>query len=1502
MRGKAALSPLGSCSMLRRACHRCLLAVAAQAVPLIYPSRCVFCLRVLSARLAACTCSAAMRPLRHTTTLAAVRIVLAVTARATAFMGQAATTERQRDNEARLVAALRAEAALASSKGDKKAIAAATKALEAAAARLAQLDGTATELRRHVESAQALMDSVFESVFVHRYRDVSPLVRADALTYLGEWVAAYPSMFLENRYLKYLGWMLNDKQAPVRRRAVQAIERLYTQLPGDQLSRMDEFMIRFRGRVSEMVRDVDVDVAADALSVLRHALLADQLTMDEVAAVRAALAAEKLAVRRGAAAFLCDQLPAFGPLPEADVAAAREAADAAKEADEAAATEGSKTKGRAAAAAKVAAAKAAVVAAAAARRARAQLLSLVELGASLLPETALESASTATRASLVMEFIASAFWGHAEASVLADWQAYATLLLGDAGRASAATGVGAAASSDADEELTETSARLALRLLAAAAARASGDSQLDGAVGVPEAASVPPGGGAGGSPSSSAAAGGANFVLVTDAAAVERVRDAMSAALAPVLPELLARYGSDAHNAALLATIVLRVSLAVFGSGRQAKAFTDLTYQLSRLLQQHTSPYAVQPLAAALARLCQEEHAKQRDADTAVRKVVASLADRVASLNAAITDGDEPAAASGAAKAAKARRGRGGAGAGEAAAATSEADAVSALQAVLLRLRALGDALDLSALLPEVLSPGSQLTAALLSVLRSRQRVSTLFDAAASWPSDDPAELLAQLAPTIVRDALGVLSSAAAWAGVRAAAASVRYRDGGKSDAEEDGVRAAVGVCAAWRNVLVENAVTSLALRYPGGYASQPKSASPSSSFGQADDAGAAIAVPGLTAEVSAEEYAIPGSAQLYERAYLWRCRLAGYDALTTLAVLASPAVLAPTSNHAAGWAPAPATAALMSLFFLSIMRADARDLRAMGVALPRPDGGAAEDCLEADTQGDDDDDGTDTLAPAGIAAARARAHEALDTALQLARARYGVAPMVHAALGAPEDLRLARELGRRVLDSANEAGVAGAMQIRLYTRALKERDPEAMLGMQLRSVLAVCTDVRDTLAALAAQPARADEVLAAAEAGLNAAVALVKRHVSTIGVARAPQALLAPLARTVQVAINVALNGAPDMLLLLPLAAHYTPLLPSRATEMVREYLDQQLRRVLDTDTLAVAEAALAWWEALVTGASEAVLRTAAAGYDEDTLRLYAPLAAFRHCLVHELGASKMHSITARALREVLAGYEASIAPSGRRKTPASAGRGGRGAAVDGAAAMDLEDETGAPTTAAKAPRKTSAVSAVRHTGGKRKAAGGSVSAASSSLTGSSSMQDSQLDGDDEGSAGGDISLQRRAAQSSTDFISLTGVSQSQSQSHSHSQSHSQSNPRFLPRAESQARGGAKGSAVAAQSAGARVARASAARRYAGDEDEVEDVEDDEENEAAARGSWVGQSGTAKDEVSVLRTKPMGAGAGGAATASVLRKNGASSLTQYSQSQSQAQRSVLRASIDEEE
>uniref|UniRef100_A0A3Q2QIY8 Cohesin subunit SA n=1 Tax=Fundulus heteroclitus TaxID=8078 RepID=A0A3Q2QIY8_FUNHE len=119
------------------------------------------------------------------------------------------------------------------------------------------------EKRVEVES---MMDIIFKGVFLKRYRDMLPEIRSVCMEELGLWMKLYSSEFLNDSYLKYIGWMMHDKVPDVRLKCVLALQCLF----GDPvlLSKLDLFISRFKKRLLSMVLDKDNEVAVQTMKLL----------------------------------------------------------------------------------------------------------------------------------------------------------------------------------------------------------------------------------------------------------------------------------------------------------------------------------------------------------------------------------------------------------------------------------------------------------------------------------------------------------------------------------------------------------------------------------------------------------------------------------------------------------------------------------------------------------------------------------------------------------------------------------------------------------------------------------------------------------------------------------------------------------------------------------------------------------------------------------------------------------------------------------------------------------------------------------------------------------------------------------------------------------------------------------------------------------------------------------------------------------------------------------
>uniref|UniRef100_A0A3P8RZM9 Cohesin subunit SA n=1 Tax=Amphiprion percula TaxID=161767 RepID=A0A3P8RZM9_AMPPE len=119
------------------------------------------------------------------------------------------------------------------------------------------------EKRAEVES---MMDIIFKGVFLKRYRDVLPEIRSICMEELGLWMKLYSSAFLNDSYLKYMGWMMHDKLPDVRLKCVLGLQGLY----GDPLllPKLDLFTSRFKERIISMTLDKDNEVAVQTMKLL----------------------------------------------------------------------------------------------------------------------------------------------------------------------------------------------------------------------------------------------------------------------------------------------------------------------------------------------------------------------------------------------------------------------------------------------------------------------------------------------------------------------------------------------------------------------------------------------------------------------------------------------------------------------------------------------------------------------------------------------------------------------------------------------------------------------------------------------------------------------------------------------------------------------------------------------------------------------------------------------------------------------------------------------------------------------------------------------------------------------------------------------------------------------------------------------------------------------------------------------------------------------------------
>ncbi|CAI5778694.1 cohesin subunit SA-3 [Podarcis lilfordi] len=225
-----------------------------------------------------------VRAFRHTSTLAAMKLM-------TGLVRVALSVSLQKDNSQRQYEAEQAKGSSCRALG-----------------KLEGLLEQHRELQEKQEELENLMNAIFKGVFIHRYRDLMPEIRAICIEEMGQWIEHYSNSFLTDSYLKYIGWTLHDKQGEVRLKCLLALQGLYHSQ--ERAARMELFTSRFKERMVSMVLDKEPQVAVEAVRLLTLIFqnMDDVLTDSDCASVFPLVYASSRPLAAAAGEFLYNKL------------------------------------------------------------------------------------------------------------------------------------------------------------------------------------------------------------------------------------------------------------------------------------------------------------------------------------------------------------------------------------------------------------------------------------------------------------------------------------------------------------------------------------------------------------------------------------------------------------------------------------------------------------------------------------------------------------------------------------------------------------------------------------------------------------------------------------------------------------------------------------------------------------------------------------------------------------------------------------------------------------------------------------------------------------------------------------------------------------------------------------------------------------------------------------------------------------------------------------------
>lgn len=223
--------------------------------------------------------SSTLRPFRHTTTTVALAMELALARVAGKLDDRATKTSQQID----------AEKARKGKSRNKD--------------MLANLQRSINEANSNRETCGKYMLDCFEVVFVHRYRDIDARIRTECVEALGSWIWVLPTVFMEPEYLRYLGWLLSDVNAPTRQEVLKQLARVFKR----DAAKLGHFIDRFRPRLMEMAtQDLDISVRVQAINVIEALSENGMLEPDEVDNVGKLIFDSEPRIRKAVVKFFAD--------------------------------------------------------------------------------------------------------------------------------------------------------------------------------------------------------------------------------------------------------------------------------------------------------------------------------------------------------------------------------------------------------------------------------------------------------------------------------------------------------------------------------------------------------------------------------------------------------------------------------------------------------------------------------------------------------------------------------------------------------------------------------------------------------------------------------------------------------------------------------------------------------------------------------------------------------------------------------------------------------------------------------------------------------------------------------------------------------------------------------------------------------------------------------------------------------------------------------------------
>ena len=179
-------------------------------------------------------------------------------------------------------------------------------ALERSSAYQRQVDAATKQIKDIMDE----VDSIFQSVFTSRFRDVDAEIRLTVVEAIGRWMQLVPSTFMTSTYLKYIAWALSDRDANVRKASLVSLRILYD-VP-ENTNQLRDFSERFQDRFRELVDDVNDSVAVEGVKLLTQLIKLGHLEPTVSGQVFALMSCSSAELRAASAELIAGMLEQYG--------------------------------------------------------------------------------------------------------------------------------------------------------------------------------------------------------------------------------------------------------------------------------------------------------------------------------------------------------------------------------------------------------------------------------------------------------------------------------------------------------------------------------------------------------------------------------------------------------------------------------------------------------------------------------------------------------------------------------------------------------------------------------------------------------------------------------------------------------------------------------------------------------------------------------------------------------------------------------------------------------------------------------------------------------------------------------------------------------------------------------------------------------------------------------------------------------------------------------------